>query len=241
MLRDGRIWEHLLATCFHDWKEGADPLRRLRRSRDAHVGRRRKRTSRGDPAREHVDVILEPEGGGGRRGPRRARPEHDDEKTRRSRGFAAGAPRSAAWSSTWAYRGCGDCIGVARFAGPFVKQPKISTGGDHFNAGAAWAGSWPEPEESLCRCSTSGYYVRSAHLPFWPQASSSPAASPEGEMKCRRVGRIPLARRPLRYGCYVCVIQDGEAAMVSGHELARASGRVLEAPSAHGGGVRRTA
>lgn len=56
----------------------------------------------------------------------------------------------------------------ARFAGPFVRQPKISTGaGDHFNAGfcvgQVLGMSLPE---SLCiGCAESGYYVRTAQSP----------------------------------------------------------------------------
>jgi hypothetical protein len=56
----------------------------------------------------------------------------------------------------------------AQFAGPFVEQPKISTGaGDHFNAGfcvGRLAGL--TLEESLCAgVGTSGYYVRTAQSP----------------------------------------------------------------------------
>jgi sugar/nucleoside kinase (ribokinase family) len=56
----------------------------------------------------------------------------------------------------------------AKFAGPFVKQPKISTGaGDHFNAGFCLGRVLGfSLEESLCSgVSTSGYYVRSAESP----------------------------------------------------------------------------
>src|SRR5262245_3372581 len=58
--------------------------------------------------------------------------------------------------------------GSAKFAGPFVKQPKISTGaGDHFNAGFALGQVLGfSLEESLCcGCGTSGYYVRTAESP----------------------------------------------------------------------------
>jgi sugar/nucleoside kinase (ribokinase family) len=57
---------------------------------------------------------------------------------------------------------------VAYFAGPFIRQPKISTGaGDHFNAGFCVARMLGLGlEESLCAgVSTSGYYVRSAESP----------------------------------------------------------------------------
>ena len=57
---------------------------------------------------------------------------------------------------------------TAQFAGPFVQQPKISTGaGDHFNAGFCLGRILGfELEESLCTgVATSGYYVRSAESP----------------------------------------------------------------------------
>jgi len=56
----------------------------------------------------------------------------------------------------------------AKFAGPFVQQPKISTGaGDHFNAGFCLGRVLGFGlEESLCvGVATSGYYVRSAESP----------------------------------------------------------------------------
>lgn len=56
----------------------------------------------------------------------------------------------------------------ARFTGPFVKQPKISTGaGDHFNAGFCLGRVLGFGlEESLCTgVATSGYYVRTAESP----------------------------------------------------------------------------
>ena len=58
--------------------------------------------------------------------------------------------------------------GSATFEGPFVEQPKISTGaGDHFNAGFCLGRVLGFTlEESLCTgCGTSGYYVRTAHSP----------------------------------------------------------------------------
>ena len=57
---------------------------------------------------------------------------------------------------------------TAQFAGPFVQQPKISTGaGDHFNAGFCLGRVLGfSLEESLCTgVATSGYYVRSAESP----------------------------------------------------------------------------
>lgn len=56
----------------------------------------------------------------------------------------------------------------ARFEGPFVQQPKISTGaGDHFNAGFCLGRILGmNLEESLsCGVATSGYYVRTAQSP----------------------------------------------------------------------------
>ncbi|MCC7351608.1 MAG: hypothetical protein IT446_13680 [Phycisphaerales bacterium] len=56
----------------------------------------------------------------------------------------------------------------ARFDGPFVQQPKISTGaGDHFNAGFCLGRMLGMTlEESLCcGVATSGYYVRTALSP----------------------------------------------------------------------------
>jgi sugar/nucleoside kinase (ribokinase family) len=56
----------------------------------------------------------------------------------------------------------------AWFAGPFVKEPKISTGaGDHFNAGFCLGRVLGFGlEESLCTgVATSGYYVRTAISP----------------------------------------------------------------------------
>lgn len=58
--------------------------------------------------------------------------------------------------------------GSAQFAGPFVAEPKISTGaGDHFNAGFAVGQMLGMTlEESLCvGVSISGYYVRTAISP----------------------------------------------------------------------------
>ena len=56
----------------------------------------------------------------------------------------------------------------ALFMGPFVQQPKISTGaGDHFNAGFCLGRILGmDLAESLCLgVSTSGYYVRNAASP----------------------------------------------------------------------------
>ena len=57
---------------------------------------------------------------------------------------------------------------TATFYGPFVQQPKISTGaGDHFNAGFCLGRVLGFGlEESLCTgVATSGYYVRHAESP----------------------------------------------------------------------------
>ncbi len=69
-------------------------------------------------------------------------------------------PRSGAAAAT--------ATASAAFKGPFVKQPKISTGaGDHFNAGFAMGQVLGFTlEESLCTgVGTSGYYVRSGISP----------------------------------------------------------------------------
>jgi sugar/nucleoside kinase (ribokinase family) len=69
----------------------------------------------------------------------------------------------------------------AAFAGPFVQQPKISTGaGDHFNAGFCLGRILGlSLEESLCAgVGTSGYYVRTAE-------------SPTGKQLAEFVGKLP--------------------------------------------------
>ena len=69
-------------------------------------------------------------------------------------------PRAAAAAAT--------ATASAKFAGPFVKQPRISTGaGDHFNAGFAMGQVLGFTlEESLCTgVATSGYYVRTGISP----------------------------------------------------------------------------
>jgi sugar/nucleoside kinase (ribokinase family) len=69
-------------------------------------------------------------------------------------------PRSGAAAAT--------ATASAKFAGPFVKVPRISTGaGDHFNAGFALGQVLGlSLEESLCcGVGTSGYYVRSGISP----------------------------------------------------------------------------
>jgi sugar/nucleoside kinase (ribokinase family) len=75
---------------------------------------------------------------------------------------------------------------MAKFAGPFVQQPKISTGaGDHFNAGFCLGRVLGfSLEESLCTgVATSGYYVRTAESPTAAQLGefigALPAPQPE--------------------------------------------------------------
>lgn len=71
--------------------------------------------------------------------------------------------------------------GSARFLGPFVKQPKISTGaGDHFNAGFCLGRVLGfSLEESLCcGVATSGYYVRTAESPSAAQLAEFIAELP---------------------------------------------------------------
>jgi hypothetical protein len=69
----------------------------------------------------------------------------------------------------------------AKFAGPFVQVPRISTGaGDHFNAGFATGQVLGFGlAESLCvGVGTSGYYVRSGISPTFPQLAEFVAELP---------------------------------------------------------------
>jgi sugar/nucleoside kinase (ribokinase family) len=69
----------------------------------------------------------------------------------------------------------------ATFSGPFVQQPKISTGaGDHFNAGFCLGRILGlSLEESLCAgVGTSGYYVRTAQSPTGKQLAEFVAELP---------------------------------------------------------------
>ena len=71
--------------------------------------------------------------------------------------------------------------GSANFAGPFVKEPKISTGaGDHFNSGFSAAQLLGmDLEESLAvGVGTSGYYVRNAESPSAKQLAEFLRALP---------------------------------------------------------------
>ncbi|MGD1275897.1 MAG: PfkB family carbohydrate kinase [Tepidisphaeraceae bacterium] len=71
---------------------------------------------------------------------------------------------------------------AAAFDGPFVPQPKISTGaGDHFNAGFCLGRVLGFTlEESLCTgVATSGYYVRTAQSPDGKQLADFMDALPE--------------------------------------------------------------
>jgi sugar/nucleoside kinase (ribokinase family) len=73
---------------------------------------------------------------------------------------------------------------TAEFAGPFVQQPKISTGaGDHFNAGFCLGRTLGFTlEESLCAgVATSGFYVRSGESPSGAKLAGFIAALPDPE------------------------------------------------------------
>ncbi len=73
---------------------------------------------------------------------------------------------------------------VARFEGPFVSHPKISTGaGDHFNAGFCLGRILGlDLEESLCAgVACSGYYVRSAESPSLDSLAAFIAELPSPE------------------------------------------------------------
>jgi len=168
--RMGEIWEKLLDEVLPQVPRGgrtlfidlADPEKRTRDDlRDA----------LGTIARfgDHVDVILGlnlkeatqvadvlglPD-----RADREATIEEDTAAIRRALGLACVVihPRRAAAAATAA--------GSARFAGPFIAQPLISTGaGDHFNAGFCLGRILGLGlEESLCAgVASSGYYVRTA-------------------------------------------------------------------------------
>lgn len=85
-------------------------------------------------------------------------------------------PRRAAAAST--------SESSARFEGPFVSHPKISTGaGDHFNAGFCLGRILGlDLEESLCcGVASSGYYVRSAESPTLRQLADFIAQLPAPE------------------------------------------------------------
>ncbi len=72
----------------------------------------------------------------------------------------------------------------AQFSGPFVHNPKISTGaGDHFNAGFALGQLLGMSlEESLCvGVGTSGYYVRTAISPSAQQLAEFIAELPPSQ------------------------------------------------------------
>ncbi len=80
-------------------------------------------------------------------------------------------PRAAAAAAVMTDAG----VASARFAGPYVKQPKISTGaGDNFNGGfclGLLAGL--TVEQALCAATaTSGYYVRNAQSPTLDELAS---------------------------------------------------------------------
>ena len=82
-------------------------------------------------------------------------------------------PRTGAAAAT--------ATGTARFAGPFVQKPKISTGaGDHFNAGFAMGRvlGFDLDECLAVGVGTSGYYVRTAVSPSAAQLSEFLAELP---------------------------------------------------------------
>jgi sugar/nucleoside kinase (ribokinase family) len=69
----------------------------------------------------------------------------------------------------------------AKFEGPFVKEPKISTGaGDHFNAGFCLGRvlGFSLPESLCTGVATSGYYVRNAESPSATQLAGFIAELP---------------------------------------------------------------
>ncbi len=73
----------------------------------------------------------------------------------------------------------------AKFTGPFVSVPKISTGaGDHFNAGFCLGSVLGmKVEECLCAgVATSGYYVRTAQSPTGSQLAEFVAHLPEPQV-----------------------------------------------------------
>jgi hypothetical protein len=76
----------------------------------------------------------------------------------------------------------------AAIAGPFVREPKISTGaGDHFNAGFA-LGRLLSLSLPQCLCAgvaTSGYYVRTAKSPTLEELADFVADLPEPEQEIR--------------------------------------------------------
>src|SRR5688500_19626560 len=69
----------------------------------------------------------------------------------------------------------------AKFDGPFVQQPKISTGaGDHFNAGFCLGRvlGFSLPESLCAGVATSGYYVRTGESPTAEQLAAFIAELP---------------------------------------------------------------
>ncbi len=78
----------------------------------------------------------------------------------------------------------GNEVESAVFAGPFVAEPKISTGGgDHFNAGFS-LGRLAGMPLAQCLCAgtaTSGYYVRSAKSPTLDELAGFCADLPDPE------------------------------------------------------------
>lgn len=171
--RVGEIWDGLVAEVFPSLPKAsrtlfvdlADPEKRTREDlRGALAGIQR--------FQEHADVILGlnlkeatqvaevlglPD-----RPDREAAIEEDAALIRRTLSLSCVVihPRKAAAAATEGE--------TARFAGPFVQHPKISTGaGDHFNAGFCLSRVLGmDLEASLCAgVACSGYYVRTARSP----------------------------------------------------------------------------
>ena len=154
-------------------------LHRPGRPGKAHCGRTSpRRWSISAKFQEQVDLMLGLEPQGIRRNRRRAWASRSRRIRKpsieiRRKGHPGEAERCRAW---WFIRAAAPRPPprkpAPRFAGPFVQQPKISTGaGDHFNAGFCLGrGAGANLEESLCTgVATSGYYVRNATSPTGKQ------------------------------------------------------------------------
>jgi sugar/nucleoside kinase (ribokinase family) len=171
--RMGEIWDRLLEeilplgpragrTLFIDL---ADPEKRTRQDLQAALATATRFQEQVEvilglnlkEATQVADVLGLPD-----RADREATIEEDADAIRRALGLSCVVihPRKAAAAATEAES--------ARFPGPFVQDPKISTGaGDHFNAGFCLGRILGlSLVESLCAgVATSGYYVRTARSP----------------------------------------------------------------------------
>jgi sugar/nucleoside kinase (ribokinase family) len=169
----GEIWERLLEEVFPALPEAdrtlfidlADPEKRTRqdlRAAMATVARFQERVEvilglNLKEATQVAEVLDLPD-----RADREATIEEDARAIRQALGLGCVVihPRTGAAAAT--------ATESARFPGPFVQNPKISTGaGDHFNAGFCLGRVLGLGlEESLCAgVATSGYYVRTATSP----------------------------------------------------------------------------